>query len=497
MICVTLFSAGTWASYWAEIRNDQNQLIQVGQCVYDGGTLYADCWENKPPGLFWLNALALLIGGGNPRPAWILPGVIGLAGVFVTAFAIRHTVGVVAASLAALLAAAVMSLRSYDAASINPDFYATAFALPGAALWLSAVDIKRTRGVWWRGLIGGLFFAAATLIKQTGALGILSATVITVIVVLFDPGARRWVGATAMLWVGFLIGLGGAGYALFRTGTLEAAYDAVFRFNTSLLDGGRIAGLVHEWPRITQWCEPVLLPLMLAFVGLLGTPVTTDRRVARPVVITLLIWWAVEFVLAMIGPSGSMRYLQGTFAPMTLLAAVGISLILRSFIAIPARLRAAPAVLCMVAVWLTGGPLLDAYAGGLARSYVASQQQPTERDRLEVIASRVRELAPGADDAIYVWNYDSGIYVSADRPCASPYTHPRSAEQMQAILSALKDGKAKVLLIRDGGSHHFDIWCDDLCDKTLKDYLSLFDAQGTVEQYSLWVWRRSSTVTGS
>jgi hypothetical protein len=45
----SLIVVGTWASYWAENRNDQYQSIAFSLCVPDGRLLYRDCWENKPP----------------------------------------------------------------------------------------------------------------------------------------------------------------------------------------------------------------------------------------------------------------------------------------------------------------------------------------------------------------------------------------------------------------------------------------------------------------
>src|SRR5262245_51908169 len=71
-----LLFAGNWATYHAPGRNDQYQLIQLGQCIHQGGRMYADCWENKPPGVAWLNALGFLAARGNPIGPWILPGVI-------------------------------------------------------------------------------------------------------------------------------------------------------------------------------------------------------------------------------------------------------------------------------------------------------------------------------------------------------------------------------------------------------------------------------------
>ena len=69
---------GTWCTYWADVRSDQYQLINLGQCVYDGGRLYIDCWENKPPGIAWLSTGGIALGGGEQIGAWVLPGLVAL-----------------------------------------------------------------------------------------------------------------------------------------------------------------------------------------------------------------------------------------------------------------------------------------------------------------------------------------------------------------------------------------------------------------------------------
>jgi hypothetical protein len=402
-------------------------------------------------------------------------------------FAIRGTVGTASACITAVLASAIMTLRSYDAASINPDYYAAVLALPAAGLWLSAIDVRQARGVWWRGLLAGIFFAAAALMKQTGVLGVASLTLVAILAVLFHADYRRWAGVTAMTWLGFLVGVGAAGYVLFRDGTLAIAYDSVIRFNTGLVRSDALRGMIHEWPRISSWCEPVGIALLLGLVGVFADHQNTDRRLSRPVVMVFPVWWGLELVFALLGPSASARYVLGTFPAMSLAAAVGVSLIVGAFAALPTRLRAAPVVLFASVVWLIGGRLFDSYAGGLAQSYVDAIRQPTERDRLGQLGARVRALVPEENDAIYVWNYDSGVYVHAGRPCASAHTHPRAADHVQAILSAIRDGRTKLVLIPGGGSHHFDIWCDAQCIEERGRALEAYVKGDEIDGYTAWV----------
>jgi hypothetical protein len=118
--------AGSWASYHVPGRNDQYQLIQLGQCVYHGGRMYVDCWENKPPGIAWINALGLALTRGNPIGPWILPGAVEVAVFCHVGYAQDRT----SRTRMGLSRALVYSLRLYDTSSINPDFYASMLGRP-------------------------------------------------------------------------------------------------------------------------------------------------------------------------------------------------------------------------------------------------------------------------------------------------------------------------------------------------------------------------------
>src|SRR3990172_7052861 len=152
VLVVGFLTVGTWSSYWAEQRNDQYQLITLGQCVYDGGKLYEDCWENKPPGIAWLNALGLVLSPGGQLGVWVLPAAIALICIIPLWYAVGRLLSPTAGRWTAVLASLLATLRLYDAPSINPDFYSAMFELAACSLWLSAVFASFA----WRRLAFGL-----------------------------------------------------------------------------------------------------------------------------------------------------------------------------------------------------------------------------------------------------------------------------------------------------------------------------------------------------
>ena len=159
---VTLVSVGVWASYWAALRDDHHQLIYLGQRIFDGGRLYLDCWENKPPGIAWINAVALALAGGRPLGAWIAPGVTAGLALVVVAGAWRRLVGRVAAVGTLFVAAVLLTMRVHDTPSINPDFYSAVFALVAVALFAVALGTRPGARRGFLALAAGLMWSGAT-----------------------------------------------------------------------------------------------------------------------------------------------------------------------------------------------------------------------------------------------------------------------------------------------------------------------------------------------
>ncbi len=484
-----LIALGTWSAYWADMRNDQYQLLQVGQCVYSGGTLYVDCWENKPPGIAWINALGVALGGGGEFVAWLLPGLSCLLSVAVLGLAVGQALSRTAACATVIVASVVFTLRMYDTVSINPDFYSAALELSACSLWVLAFNGSRK----WRrlllGLLAGLLWAGAVTVKQTGLVGLLAITTVTIVLCAVTKlGARRWLATTACAWAGFALGLVAVAGVLAKAQTLGIAVDAVFRFNTGLLGAESVVGLLDAWPRMRPWVQPLALPLWLGLIGVIAT-IRSDKsdRLSSSFVVAMLIWWVLQAVLALLGPSRSMRYWQATFPAMLWLGGIGIFHIEAIFRQVGKRHRLALSVICVTVVVLLGRPLFDDYTFGLARSLSAYSQDPTERHRLSAIGEEIQTLVPKGE-RIYVWAYDAGIYVHARRLGASRFNHPRSAAQMREILNALESGKARALIIPEVRSYHFDRWCDDGCRRKFDEILNQFEENAPVDGYRIWTY---------
>src|SRR5690554_3376246 len=58
---------------WHKLPNrDSGVFLYAGQQILEGEIPYQDFWDHKPPGILYLNALGLLIGGGSRWGVWFL-----------------------------------------------------------------------------------------------------------------------------------------------------------------------------------------------------------------------------------------------------------------------------------------------------------------------------------------------------------------------------------------------------------------------------------------
>ncbi len=493
---VAFITIGTWSTYWADLRNDQYQLINLGRCVHDGGRMYVDCWENKPPGIAWINALGMALSRGGQIGAWLMPGIAGLVCITIFGFAVRRLLSTLAACGAVAVASVVLSMRLYDAPSINPDYYSSAFELAAGSLWL--VSLGSTSGgrrlLWC--LAAGVVWAGAATFKQTGVVGLVAVSAVMIALVMFQhDGRRRRLASGAWVWAGFALALAAVIGVLALRQTLEPAWEAVFGFNRGLWSLEAVSGVARSWSRVVAGLAPIQLALWLGLLGTIATLHTgRANRITRAIVAVLLLWWILQTLFALIGPSRSMRYWQATFPPMLWLVGVGFYHIEDTFRRLERGYRAVLGVTVLTLVVLLAIPLAEHYQHGLAGSYLSyasddpeqTAGEQTQRERLQTAGQQIRSIVP-AGEPIYVWAYDAGIYVYADRRPASRFTYPRSAGQMEEILSELADGKASAILVPGHRSPEFDRWCDKACHKRLDVIIDGYKKGKSIGRYRVWI----------
>lgn len=144
-------------------HEDAGVFLYAGSVVLGGGLPYRDVWDHKPPGVYYLSALGLLLGGGAPLGVWLLEfaalALAAIAGYAALARAFGWT-----AAFAGSVAWLVTTPRLFLADGYFTTF-AELFALPLqlAALALAARAGSSARRDVAIGALGGV----ALLLKPT------------------------------------------------------------------------------------------------------------------------------------------------------------------------------------------------------------------------------------------------------------------------------------------------------------------------------------------
>lgn len=488
LIAATVIASGIFSSYWVDHRNDQYQLIHLGRCVYDGGAMYIDAWENKPPGIAWINALCFILSGGHPLTVWLLPGITALICITIMSWSMSELLSTFAAWCTAVLASIVVSLRLYDSPSINPDFYSAMFELAAGSVWLLALYTQRPGGQRTFAIVTGLLWAMSVNVKQTGIVGLLVVSLITVGFFLHDRDRHRdWIVTTTYVWFGFIAGMFAVGLFLLMRGSIGPAWEAVFSFNQQLLNQDHVKNSLGSWMRVREGLMPVRLVLWFGLLGIFASFYAGRAKKSSPILIyTFLIWWVMQTVCALIGPSQTMRYWQATFPPMFWLAGIGIYHLGETLRRTEKATRGAFVITLLTVVILLGMPLFEHYQHGLAAGYVSYHKKENERTRFREWGKQLRELIP-EDEKIYVLAYRAGVYVHAERNAAVRFTYPRSKKQMDEIITSLEARKAFAILKPATRAPEFERFCDDSCFAQIDTIFNNYELKTTINKFEVWI----------
>jgi hypothetical protein len=162
------------------MASDSGLYAYGGQQILLGKLIYRDVWDNKPPGVFYLNALALLLFGNTAWAIWWNGVIWVISTVLALFFFINKVIGRAPAFLGAFLFLMTLMYPDYYEGGNLTEIYAL---LPQIlCLWVSYAYFAKGNRNGWVFLLG-LMTAFASLFKQTYiAIGFASIAV----VILFD-----------------------------------------------------------------------------------------------------------------------------------------------------------------------------------------------------------------------------------------------------------------------------------------------------------------------
>jgi 4-amino-4-deoxy-L-arabinose transferase-like glycosyltransferase len=415
---------------------DDQMFGYFGWRIAHGATVYEDVWDNKPPGIYWINALGFLIGGDS------YAGVIFLCALAVVVMLVCFFVICAsvyfrgAAAAATVLASFYLTHGLFQGGTNRTETFLMAFELAAVALYFRGF----VRDRWWKWLLAGACGGCAFLLKQVGlaAWGTLGLHTI-ILVIMRDVSWRTGLRRCLLLLGGMAAVVGAATAVIIAQGATEHAYFAVFGFNRAYFTAGRSSFTDLELNNIMlqdHMSIALLLPVLMTVAALIHAflwwvrphfrPVDIERqiRALKPAcpryMLLFLIWFLVAYYGAAISPHHYEHYLLPTIPPLMLMAGYLINF-LRGEISLTRRMQQR--------IWVTASFVAIAYfAIGSVKWHVEEICKvwvyrfiEGKQAEWEVVGDAVARLTKPSD-RIQCFGYMPGVYLHARRLNASRYT---------------------------------------------------------------------------
>ena len=450
LVCGLLIAAGVVLSqsavHWRQNIVDSHLFAYHGWCVSQGAAPYIDIWDNKPPGIWWVNAAGFGLCGEGIAGEILICSValtLSLAAFAAIARAAYHPSLTILATLTGCI---VLPHLIYEGGANRTETFVVAceaLAVLGYLRWL--------RGRRWAWLVfAGLAAGTAPLFKQSGiAAG--AACALHLAWLQFGPrrdariGVGPWLKAGAAVVVvpvvvaAVLAAQGALGEAWYAVGPFNRAYFAINDATYVRID----RALKIYWEVLT----PLRWLFAAAAIGLLWAIVRRFR--ARPgapadrtYVELLWVWFLLAVYLACVGPGRRGHHFMPVLPSLALLALYPLHA-LAAGRGLYQRVVAHPSAATVMVVF--GYVLALLFARNVVESERCWREKPgwyafsyTEPTGEQLRAAEIRRLTD-PDDSIYVWGWSPGTYRYAYRPCPSRFATFEKVGQLGAHAEFILD----------------------------------------------------------
>ncbi len=484
--------------WYVGMGDDSGLFAYAGELISEGALLYQDIWDTKPPGIFYLNAFAVRVGGDTPWAIWWFELIwISLTAVILLSILV-HLMGKLAGGMAALLVILTALHPSYFSGGNLTETYAL---LPQVLILVAAIAYFRTSKTFWIFAVG-LLTASAFLLKPTNiALGI--ATLGVAMIAQRGSAHQSSPVRLIMLFVaGFALLVIGAAVYWSSQGGLDELWDAVIRQNIlyvqeglsirSLYGTGRrlvleqplatmavltlasfvffvgrfLVGGLSVWPppgpkrstyrRWVLFVAFVALPLEIAFVALSGRNFGHYFITVLPAMSV-----AISFIFMEIQGGFQRRSDEGAWFPV--------------FVAVLAGLLFAWGIEVFAKEAPTPAHIRDLFQRSFGGEYWT--------DELEQYVIENSE----SDDLVLAWGYNPGLYFLADRDAPTRYLFhaqlltpgPAGQQRFDQFMTEIKQDPPILIVAQPDSVHAVPYFASDLenqcsnCSPEVVDRLQL------------------------
>ncbi len=408
---------------------DAGIYLYSGDQILHGALPYRDVWDNRPPGLFYLSATGLALGGGSVWGVWVLEAAF-LCGAAVFSFlALRR----VLSDSAAFLATFVWTMTLVFLYDFNiAEEYALLFQFAALYCFVRAEQRNHYGGY---GIAIGACLALAVNLRQN-LIGLWVAIMLFLLIrALLNRGLLTAVRAGTAIAVGIALVFVPLIIYFAANGILKAMWDGAYLFN--------FVYVTAAWDRrfdafglgANLLAQSGLLPAALAgwFIGAYSLWARRDWP-ARPLIAVAMIALPFDLLLSSLSGRPYPHYFISALPALAVLAAV-------CFDQLMALARSATQRAASPAVWVAGLMLAALILPAHAYLTLDNKVFAANSSRARLIAFIHDNTRP--TDTVYLWGADMMINLGAGRTSPTRLTNNyplfMPGYQSQALIDGFVD----------------------------------------------------------
>jgi hypothetical protein len=429
-------------------------FLHYGRELLSGATLYADLWDIKPPGIFWLNALGLGLSGGSPVGVWTLCALAAIGAAVLFYRSVRQVYGPTTAAIGTVFAIMYFNLWTIHVGGNRPATFLILTELGCMVLYLRAITQPRASNaqLFWAGACGGL----GLWFKQTA---FAAPAAIFIHLLIARSGntpthSNRWRKVSSFV-IGYLSSIALLVAVLALTSDLKWAWDAIVGFNQNFFAPGIAASFVPSLRWMLPHTRGMELMLILAAATLARPIFGFFRRQSNPsdtnqletptqppVLLLFWMWMLIAIYLSAVGPHNRPMYLAVALPPLVMLATHSLSLLMNST---SNQIGNTPPHYIVIGVlwfaFMLWTPLQMQIDFALRQYHWFTR--PVDPKVIATVEAIQRYAEP--DDAIFLDGYAPELYWRANRRQAIRYLGTEKIDQLKQHGQPLMDETARCL----------------------------------------------------
>lgn len=422
---------------------DSGVFLYTGQRILQGETPYLDVWDHKPPVIYYLNALGLLLGGGTRWGVWGIELISLFLASLIGYNLVKKTFGVFPSILTLYLW--LLSLTSL----IQGGNLTSEYALPlqFACLWL-AYDANKHGFFSWRGFLIGVFTSVLFFTKQN-LVGVGLAIILYLVVSRSNNRLFKKLSSELLI-----IFLGGLSFLLIICcflgiqGALPDFWDAAFSYNFSYSSSSIKSRILAIIKGVETISTTYLVPF--AFIGWVAGLVMVifhrdaQNRALKSMIIIGLINLPIEFIFVSISGRGYPHYYIALLPILSFFSGLAFWFFIK----------------CISGKYATGRPqllfticILSIFSLSHARGYIDTVRRFRQVRHNSDLVAYIKKSTTD-DDLVLFWGAEAGINFFSGRrsPSRFVYQYPlyqpgyTSEKMIEEFLDDLIQGKPSLIV---------------------------------------------------